>query len=57
MVPCISNAASVYHLFLFKSNVLAIMNTRVNSLIDVREIWVIQNKLFILAYEISLQFY
>ncbi len=35
----------------FKSNVLIIENTRVNSLVDIRVIRAIQYKLFILAYE------
>ncbi len=41
----------------FKSNVLVIKNTRVNSLVDVRVIRAIQHKLFILAYETSLPLY
>ncbi len=35
----------------FKSNVLVIKNTRVNSPMDIRVIRAIQHKLFILAYE------
>ncbi len=35
----------------FKSNVLVIKNTRVNSLVDIRVIRVTQHKLFILACE------
>ncbi len=39
----------------FKSNVQITKNTRRNTLVDIRVINAIQNKLFILAYETILQ--
>ncbi len=41
----------------FKSIVLVIKNTRVNSLVDIRVIWAIQHELFILAIENILLLY
>ncbi len=41
----------------FKSNVLVIMNTRVNSYVDIRVIRAIQYKFFILAYETIVPLY
>ncbi len=41
----------------FKSNVLVIKNTRVNSLVDIKVIRAIQHKLFMLAYETIVPLY
>ncbi len=41
----------------FKSNVLVIKNTRVNSLVDISVIRATQHKLFILAYKTTLSLY
>ncbi len=41
----------------FKSNVLVITNTSVNSLVDIRLIMAFQHKFFILAYETILPLY